>query len=264
MRKFSRRSILRATVLSGAVASISPSRSDEKATIQVYAAASICEALAAALQFYRTIEPVEVRLRQGLSADLAKQIGNDAPADIFVSASEALVAGLAGQKRVLPATITSPVGNNLLLIAPADSPIGALTISPQTDFGSLLGPEGTLATGDPDYVALGVYAMEALVKLGKWKAVEPKLARASSVQAALELVENRKATLGINFSTAAITSNKVKVLGRFPNSVVTPIRYTFAIVRGRDTPQTRKLFEFLTGPDATRIYARYGFAADGP
>jgi molybdate transport system substrate-binding protein len=229
--------------------------------INVYAAASFAEALQSAIAGYRTGSARKIVLTPGQSAEFAKQIEEGAPASLFISASKQLVAGMAARGLINRNDVSSPVGNSLVLVAPAGSALKELTISPDTDFASMLGPKGLLAIADPDYMPLGIYAMSALTKLGKWNAVAARLARASSVQAALELVENGQAQLGITFSTSAAASSKVKVLGHFPNIAGVQIRYTFAIVKKYDGPETRKLFDYLTGPDALRIYAGYGFVA---
>jgi molybdate transport system substrate-binding protein len=228
--------------------------------INVYVAGSLDEALQAVIRQYQGDPVHTIKLTSGLSADFAKQIENGAPANIFISSSKPLVDGLVARGSVDRDAVASPIGNGLLLIAPANSPLNEVTISPNTDFLSMLGPEGTLATGDPDYVSLGLYTMQALSKLGKWSAVQPRLARAPDVRAALELVESGRTPLGITFSTAAAASKKIKVLGRFPSSAFSPIRYIFAIVKARDGPATRRLFNFLTGPTALRIYSGYGFS----
>jgi molybdate transport system substrate-binding protein len=249
------------TLILGPALPVGEAHATETDPINIYAAASFAEALRAAIAGYQAGSARKIALTPGQSADFARQIEKGAPASIFISASNQLVAGLAARGLIIQNAIASPVGNNLVLVAPASSPLNEVTISRDTDFASMLGAEGSLAIADPDYMPLGIYAMAALSKLGKWDAVAPRLARASSVQGALELVENGRAQLGITFSTSAAASKKVKVLGRFPGIAGIQIRYTFAIIKKYDGPETRKLFKFLVGPDALRIYAGYGFTA---
>jgi molybdate transport system substrate-binding protein len=136
-------------------------------------------------------------------------------------------------------------------------------ITPEINLTQLLGPNGSLAVGDPDYTPIGIYAMASLSKLGLWNAVAPRLLRAPTAGAAVELVETGQAPLGIVFSTSAAASKKVKVLGRFPRNASVRLRYTFAIVKENDGPETRKLFRFLTGAEALQIYSNFGFISDG-
>jgi molybdate transport system substrate-binding protein len=230
--------------------------------ISVYAVTSISEALRAAIDRYPRSGTPRIALIVGQSVDFARMIETRAPANIFVSASEQLVAGLVVQGLVDPEAIASPVGNDLVLVAPVNSQLKEVLISPELDFAELLGKHGGLAVGDPDYTPIGIYAMIALSKLGQWKSVAPRLLRGSSAGAALELVESGRAALGITFSTSAATAKKVKIIGRFPHSGIPRFVYTFAIVKSNDGPETRKLFQFLIGPEALQIYAAYGFTVE--
>ena len=71
-----------------------------------------------------------------------------------------------------------------MLIAPKDSKIDKVTIAPGFDLAKLAG-DGRIATGDVKAVPVGIYAKAALEKLGVWASVEPKMAMASNVRAAL-------------------------------------------------------------------------------
>lgn len=230
----------------------------EPRAVTVWAAGSLKEALLDVAARYAKATGAAANFKFGLSADLARQIETKGGAQIFISTAKPLVDSLASKGHVEKDSIVSPVGNGLVLIAPASSSI-APDLSTIINLPSLLGAGEKLSTGDPAYVALGIYAMEALTKLGEWPALESRLLRADSVQAALELVETDAAPLGIVFSTTAASSNKVKVLAHFPRGTYTPIRYTFAMVRGEGKEEVRKLFAYLIGPEALAIYATYGF-----
>jgi molybdate transport system substrate-binding protein len=88
------------------------------------------------------------------------------------------------------------LGNRLVLIAPKDSKIDKVTITPGFDLAALIG-DGRLATGDVRAVPAGLYAKAALEKLGVWSSIESKLAMAENVRAALVLVARGEAPLGI-------------------------------------------------------------------
>jgi molybdate transport system substrate-binding protein len=230
--------------------------------VNVYAATSIAEALRAAIDRYPRSETRQVALMVGQSADFARRIEAHTAANIFVSASEQLVAGLVARGRVDPEAVASPVSNDLVLVAPVNSQLKEVLISPELDFLKILGKDGLLAVGDPDYTPIRIYAMAALYKLGQWKFVAPRLLRGSSAGSALELVEKGQAALGITFSTSAAASKKVKILGRFPPNGSARFVYTFAIVKDYDDPETRRLFQYLIGPEALQIYLAYGFTVE--
>ena len=81
-----------------------------------------------------------------------------------------------------------------MLIAPVSSKITKID-NIKSQLAAELG-SGRLATGDPDHVPVGKYAKAAFEKLGIWKEIEPRLARAGDVRGALALVERAEAPLG--------------------------------------------------------------------
>jgi molybdate transport system substrate-binding protein len=193
------------------------------------------------------------------SSTLARQIEQGAPAGIFASADEPWADYLQERNLLVPGTRSSPLGNRLVLIAPADQP-GDVALTPGVDLLARLGPSGHIATGDPASVPVGKYAQAALTSLGIWDKVAPRLARAENVRAALLLVERGEAPLGIVYATDAAASKGVGVVGTFPEDTHPPVTYPFALLKGGDTPEARALLAFLAGPDAAPTYRKLGFS----
>jgi molybdate transport system substrate-binding protein len=79
------------------------------------------------------------------------------------------------------------------------------TINNETPWTRLLNG-GRLAVGDPEHVPAGIYAKEALQKLGAWETLSPTLAPAEDVRGALALVERNEAPLGIVYGSDAVAS----------------------------------------------------------
>ena len=227
--------------------------------LTVMAAASLTDAMKELGQAWAAHGHPAPRFSYGASSALARQIEQGAPADIFASADEPWADYLQQRGLLVDSTRTSPLGNRLVLIAPADQP-GEVALSPGVDLLARLGPDGRLATGDPASVPVGKYAEAALRTLGVWDAVAPRIARAENVRAALLLVERGEAPLGIVYSTDAAASMGVRVVGVFPEDTHPPISYPFALTRRGDTPEARALLAFLTGPEAAPVYRRLGFA----
>ena len=234
-----------------------PARAERPVT--VFAAASLTNALTRIGTLYeeRTRQPV--RLSFASSATLARQIEAGAPAQIFASANERWMDHLAEAGLIAAATRTSPIANALVLIAPRDSPLGAVTVDETLDLAGLIGDGDRIAVGDPDHVPAGIYAREALENLGLWQAAEARLARTGDVRAALALVERGEAPLGIVYATDAAVSDGVKRLGRFPDAAHTRVSYPFAVVAGEEGAAVASLFAFLLGPQAAQIFREAGF-----
>jgi len=230
--------------------------------LTVYAASSLTNVLEEIGAAWRAANPGRtLKFSFAASSTLARQIEQGAPADVFASADEEWMDYLASRKLIAADTRKSLLGNRLVLVVPADSKVN-VDIKPGTDFAALLGPTGRLVTGDPASVPVGKYAQSALTVLGAWPTVEPRLARAENVRAALALVERGEAPLGIVYATDAAVAPKVRVAGTFPAGSHTAITYPFAVVAGRDSPAARALLAYLNGPQALPLYRKAGFVLE--
>ena len=227
----------------------------------VFAAASLTDALkdvAAAWQKQGHPAPV---YSFGASSTLARQIEQGAPAALFASADEQWMDYLAKSNLIVPDTRRDLLSNKLVLIVPANHP-QHVTIGPNFDLAALLGSDGRLATGDPAHVPVGLYAKQALQKLGVWSLAEPRMAPTADVRGALLLVERGEAPAGIVYATDAAVSKGVMVAGVFPDNSHDPITYPFAVVKANDTPQARALLTFMEGPEARTIFMARGFSVE--
>ncbi len=226
--------------------------------VLVFAAASTTNALDEIAALFSAKGLGFVKGSYASSSTLAKQIEQGAPADIFLSADQQWADYLAGKNLIVPASRSNLLGNTLVLIAPVEAKTPAITIDKSLDFTALLG-EGRLSTGDPDHVPVGIYVKQALQNLGQWQKVEPKLARADSVRAALSFVELGESPYGVVYSTDALVSKKVKVVATFPAALHDPVVYPVALVSGRNNPTAKAYLDFLKGPEAKAVFEKYGF-----
>jgi molybdate transport system substrate-binding protein len=227
--------------------------------LTVFAAASLTDAMRALAEAWRARGNPAPRLSFAASSALARQIEQGAPADLFLSADEPWMDYLEQRGLLAPGTRTSPLGNSLVLIAPADR-ARPVELSRATDLAALLGPNGRIATGDPAHVPVGRYAQAALEWMGQWQALAPRLARADNVRSALLLVERGEAPFGIVYATDAAASQAVRVVGTFPAESHPPVSYPFALTRrAADNPRARGFLAFLAGPEAEPAWRRFGF-----
>jgi molybdate transport system substrate-binding protein len=208
--------------------------------LTVFAAASLTDAMKDVSAQWVKAGHQPLRMSFGSSSTLARQIDQGAPANVFASADEKWMDFLAEKKLIVADTRKDLLGNDLVLVVPADKP-QHLTISTGFDLTGLLGPNGRLAVGDPAHVPVGIYAEQALKKLGLWQAVEPRLARTDDVRSGLLLVERGEAPAGIVYATDAAVSKGVMVAGIFPASSHDPISYPFAVTKAGDTAEARAL-----------------------
>ncbi len=235
--------------------SVTAARADE---ITVFAAASTTNAINEIGEAFKAKTGHTIKGSFASSSTLAKQVEQGAPANVFISADLKWVDYLDEKKLLTPGSRVNLLGNTLVLIAPTDTKLPQTHVSKGTDLSKLLG-DGRLSTGDPDHVPVGLYAKQALENMGQWKAIEPKLARAESVRAALALVERGESPLGIVYSTDAAVSKKVKVLGTFDESLHDTVIYPVALIAGKDTPAAKQFVDYLQSPEGKGVFAKYGF-----
>ena len=229
--------------------------------LTVFAAASLIDAMKDVSVQWVKAGHLPLRLSFGASSTLARQIEQGAPANLFASADERWMNYLVEKKLIAIDTRKSLLGNDLVLIVPANKP-QHIAIGPNFDLLGLLGPDGRLATGNPAHVPVGIYAEQALRKLGMWDAASPHLARTDDVRSALLLVERGEAPAGIVYGTDAAVSKAVMVAGVFPESSHDPISYPFALTETGDTADARALLTFIAGPEAREIFVRRGFKVE--
>lgn len=229
-----------------------------KAQVTVFAAASATDALNDIGKAFVAAGGKPIVASYASSSTLAKQIESGAPADLFLSADERWMDYLADKGLLAAGTRLNLLGNRVVLVAPKDS-TAKVDIVPSFPLAKMLG-DGRLAVGDPSHVPVGAYTQAALEKLGVWADVQSKLAPADSVRAALAFVERGETPFGIVYATDAAVTDKVRVVGVFPEDSHPPVVYPAALIKDRDTPEAKAFFAFLQGPEAKAIFQKYGFA----
>ena len=253
-----------------------PARADE-APVVVFAAASLTDAMGDVAKAWVAQGHAKPVFSFGSSAAMARQVEAGAPAQLFASADERWMDDLAQHDALLAGSRRDVLGNRLVLVEPEAaaapvtiaSPAGAASAGAPSDgaaagfagvLAGVLGPDGRLAVGDPASVPAGIYAEEALRRLGAWGAMSGRLARSDSVRSALLLVERGEAPAGIVYETDATVSPGVTVAGVFPESSHAPIRYPFAALKGSGA-EAAALLAFMEGPEGLALFRARGFSA---
>lgn len=237
-----------------ALASVVPAAADD---LLVFAAASMKGSLDKVAAAYQAAGGSKVSISYASSSQLAKQIEASAPADVFISADTKWMTYLVEKDAVKSEAAVNFLGNRLVLVAAAESTV-SLQIGKNFPLAATLGA-GRLAMGEPRSVPAGKYGKEALNFYGVWEAVEPKVAGADNVRAALMLVSSGEAPLGIVYETDARADKAVKLVDTFGEESHSPIVYPVAPVAASTNPEKDAFLKFLLGPEAGRIFKDAGF-----
>lgn len=235
-----------------------PAPASEQSSPIVYAAASLTDVLQTVGDLYAADGHPEPRFSFAASSALVKQLEQGAQADIFISADEDWMNYATDKALIDPASRTTLLTNELVLVAPGSTPITLEIASGMDLAGALKG--GKLALADPDSVPAGKYAREALTHFGAWDAVASSVARTENVRAALRFVETGDAAAGIVYATdAAAAGDVVQVVGVFPAGSHTPVTYPAALLAGKTEGPGAAFLAFLATEPARKVFRDTGF-----
>jgi molybdate transport system substrate-binding protein len=238
--------------------SSSPATSQEN-TVIVFSAGSTTNAVTDIATVFSREKGIKAITSFASSSTLARQIDKGAPAQVYISANKKWMDYLEQHKMIESHTRFNLLSNQLVLIAPDDSPLSTISIEKNFPLATLIG-NGYMAMGDPDHVPSGIYGKQAMETLGVWERVKEKIVRSKDVRAALALVARGEVPVGQVYSTDAAISDKVKIIGTFPADSHPAIVYPAAIITGQDTPEARAFLAFLTSPEARTVFEKYGFS----
>ncbi len=230
----------------------------DEGKITVFAAASLTNAMQDIATQYKKEKGVDVVSSFASSSTLARQIEAGAPADLFISADQKWMDYAVDKKAIDTATRQTLLGNSLVVVAPKASEQKDFTIDSKTNWTSLLNG-GRLAVGDPEHVPAGIYAKEALQKLGAWDTLSRNWLRRKMFVARWRWSNAMKRRWGIVYGSDAVASKGVKVVATFPEDSHKKVEYPVAVVEGHNNATVKAFYDYLKGPQAAEIFKRYGF-----
>lgn len=228
--------------------------------VLVFAAASTTDALSAVAKAYEAQSDNKITFSFASSSTVARQIAQDAPAEIYVSANVRWMDYLENNDAIHVESRLDLLANKLALVAPKTSTIDHVDIKHGFPLEELLNG-GYLAMGNPAHVPAGIYGKQALKSLNVWSGVQDQIASSADVRAALALVAAGETPLGIVYSTDALAADDVRTVGIFPKNthkaIIYPAALTMAV--GQDATAARDFYRFLDSDQADEILASYGF-----
>jgi molybdate transport system substrate-binding protein len=225
------------------------------ATVNVFAAASLTDALKEIAANYEKEGGGRVTFNFAASSLLARHIEEGAPADIFFSADEAKMDGLEKKELLVKGTRKSRLSNSLVIVVAAKK---SAAIRNPKDLATARVTR--LALAEPQTVPAGIYAKEYLQKQNLWPAVQSKVVPTENVRAALSAVEAGNAEAGIVYKTDATISKKVKIAYEVPLTDCPAISYPVAALKeGREPEAAKRFLKYLESPSADRTFEKFGF-----
>lgn len=220
--------------------------------------------IAAAANVQFAFEEIGLRFQQetgrdvtfsfGSSGNLASQIENGAPFDVFAAANVAYVDQLRDHGLIVPDTLRLYAQGRVALVVNRAS--GAEATSPE----DLLAPSiSRIAIANPQHAPYGLAAEQVLQRAGIWSAVQPKIVYGENVRQALQFVQTGDAPAGlVALSIADVPEVAATVVDP---SLHEPLNQALAVIRGTAHEQAARQFvDFVMTTEGQSILKKYGYA----
>ena len=229
-------------------------------TVKLYAAASLTNAMNDIVKAYEKQNPqTDVIAVYGASSALEKQVEAGAKSDLFFSADLDWMNYLIQKKIVNANQAKLILYNQLVVISPKNLNV---PFKAQNNFNFSKAFKGHLCTGQMESVPAGKYAKQSLIKLNWLDSLKGRIVGTNDVRSALAFVERGECEVGIVYKTDALISQKVKIIGTFPENSHHPIVYPIALTQqGEQNADAVKFSNFVkTNPQAKAVFKKYGFS----
>ena len=232
-------------------------------TLRVAAASDLKFALTVLCETFTKTTGQVVDLQFGSSGNLAGQISQGLPLDIFMSADETLVlslfeGGFTPDKGALYGTgrIVLLLPKNSTLQLPKNEADARLTLA------NKLKTIRKFAIANPEHAPYGRAAKEALQNLGLWEQLQPKLVLGDNISQATQFVTSGAAQAGITALSLALAPEVAAQSGPYwllPASIHKPLKQRMVILKSAH-PTAKALFDYLQTPAAKELLSKYGFS----
>jgi molybdate transport system substrate-binding protein len=238
-------------------------------SLNVFAAASLVEAFTDLGQRFDNANPgTKITFSFAGSQQLAQQIQQAAPTDIFASANMAQMVIAIKSGRIVSGTEQVLVRNRLVVVYPTDNPAHIASLQDLAKPGVRL----ILAAKE---VPVGQYGLDFLDKAGHDPAFGPDykanvlknvVSYEQNVRAVLSKVDLGEADAGIVYSTDA-SSDKSGKTARLdiPDALNSIAVYPIAALNDSPQPELAKAFvDYTLSPAGQDVLSSYGFIKPGP
>jgi molybdate transport system substrate-binding protein len=220
------------------------------ATLTVAAASDLTNLEPDLASAFRKNEPkLEVKFVTAASAALMQQIENGAPYDIFLCANARYAEQLTSNRKLAPGSLVSYAVGRVGVLWRDGKPHNLTDL--RQDWVRIV------ALPNPELAPYGAAARQALQHAGLWETVSQRAVYGENVRQALQIFESGNADV-------VLTSDSLlggKDAGLIPSGWHDPIVQKAGIVAASPNQEAaRKFLNYLLGPDAQAIFARFGFS----
>ncbi len=195
----------------------------------------------------------------GSTGQLARQIEQGAPVDLFAAANVAFLEELVDRGRIIPETVALYGRGFLVLWTRDDSPLRLEGIEDLVQPGVR-----RISIANPAHAPYGIAAEEALRSAGLLEALRPKLVPGENVNQALQFAQTGNVDVGIIALSLGIVADGGRQV-RVPEELHEPIDQALGVVAGSAREAEARAFAaFVNGPVGRPVMERHGFVVPEP
>jgi molybdate transport system substrate-binding protein len=226
-------------------------------TLTISAAADLGPAFREIGPLFEAATGIKTSFNFGSTGQLAQQIEQGAPVDVFAAADAARIAALGSKGLVISDTVKVYAVGRIVLWAREGSPLRIERVE------DLLRPEvQKIAIANPDHAPYGVAARQAMQSAGIWEEVRSKLVLAENAQQTLQYAQSGNVDVAIVPLSLSNQGGGRWVL--VPSELHRPIVQVLAVISTTaHDREARRFAGFVTGPQGREVLQKYGFALPG-
>ena len=243
--------MLAAVALLGACATTPRASTSKKVTVG--AASNLTQVFSEIGPAFTARTGVEVVFSYGSTSQLAQQIENGAPFDLFAAADIQHVDSLVSGNKLVAESRTVYALGQLAIWSPNGPENGIRELKDlnrkEVRF---------IAIAQPELAPYGQAAIEVLKHTGLWESLRPKLVYGSSISQAKQLASSGNADAA--FTAYSLVLHERGTVIKVDPNMYRPIEQALGIVAGSPRIEEAKRFRsFLLGPEGRATLARSGY-----
>ena len=230
---------------------ISQNTNLENQTLTIAAAANLETVLTEIGKDFQTETKIKPTFSFGATGNLAKQIENGAPFDLFLAADVKTIDSLIEKNQVVSSTKKIYAQGRLVLYLQNNITINNLMDLTKVEFKQI-------AIANPEIAPYGLAAKQALQNLGIWENIEKKVVYAENVNMALQYAKTE------NVQAAFVARSLINAQDQYlivDKSLHFPLDQALAVVtRSKNKELAEKFALFLTTQKSKTLLEKFGYS----
>ena len=228
----------------------------EAVELHVYAAASLTESMNQIAENYKAVAPnVTITYTFDSSGTLKTQIEEGGDCDLFLSAAQKQMNGLAEGGYIDENSRVDLLENKVTLAVPQGNPAGVASFEDvNTDKVKMI------ALGNSD-VPVGQYSQELFTAMGVWDAIQDKITFGSNVKEVTTWVGESTVDCGVVYATEAFSAGLEVVAEADPALLTNQVIYPAAVLAASAHKDEAQAFlDYLKADESVAVFEAVGFA----